>query len=143
VFRRQFETVAEHNCWTRQEKSTYLITTLQGRATDVLHGIPKGRIFEETLEVLQDCFGDQYLAAAYLSHLISKTHGVGESLQEVTTAAKQLAYRAYPALQEDHIRREAGKAFADGVEDPAIKIQCCWRIENSERCFQAGHVPSS
>jgi hypothetical protein len=39
VFRRQFETEAEHNCWTRQEKSTYLITSLQGLATDMLHGI--------------------------------------------------------------------------------------------------------
>jgi hypothetical protein len=27
VFRGQFETVAEHNCWTRQEKYTYLITS--------------------------------------------------------------------------------------------------------------------
>jgi hypothetical protein len=26
-------------------------------------------------------------------------------------------------LPEEHIRREAGKAFADGVKDPDIKIQ--------------------
>jgi hypothetical protein len=38
VFRRQFETIAEHNYWTIQEKSTYLITALDGRATDVSHG---------------------------------------------------------------------------------------------------------
>jgi hypothetical protein len=44
-------------------------------------------------------------------------------LQEFATAIKQLAHRAYPAIPEDHIRREAGKAFADEVEDPAIKIQ--------------------
>jgi hypothetical protein len=41
VFRLHFETRAEHNCWTRQEKSAYLITTLQGRATDVLHENPE------------------------------------------------------------------------------------------------------
>jgi hypothetical protein len=46
-----------------------------------------------------------------------------ESLQEFATAIEQLAHRAYPTLPEDHIRREAGKAFADGVEDPNIKIQ--------------------
>jgi hypothetical protein len=40
MFWRQFETVVEHNCLARQEKSTYLITTLKGRAADVLHGIP-------------------------------------------------------------------------------------------------------
>jgi hypothetical protein len=37
VFRRQFETVAQHECWTRLEKSTYLVTAMQGRSTDVLH----------------------------------------------------------------------------------------------------------
>jgi hypothetical protein len=36
---------------------------------------------------------------------------------------EQLAHSAYPALPEYHIRREAGKAFSDGVEDPTIKIQ--------------------
>jgi hypothetical protein len=40
VFWRQFEAVAEHNGWTGLEKYTYLITALQGRAADVLHGIP-------------------------------------------------------------------------------------------------------
>jgi hypothetical protein len=43
VFRHQFETVAEHNCWTCQKKSTYLITALQGQATDMLHGDLKAR----------------------------------------------------------------------------------------------------
>jgi hypothetical protein len=31
VFRRQFEVVAEHNQWSDQDKSTYLITALKGR----------------------------------------------------------------------------------------------------------------
>jgi hypothetical protein len=49
VFWRKFEIVAEHNCWTHQEKFTYLITALQGLATDMLHGIPKGVTNEEAL----------------------------------------------------------------------------------------------
>jgi hypothetical protein len=44
-------------------------------------------------------------------------------LQEFATAIKQLAHRSYPALPENHTRRGAGKALADGVKDPAIKIQ--------------------
>jgi hypothetical protein len=47
VFRRQFKALAEHKCWTRQNKFTYLITALQGRNTDVLNGIPKGATYEE------------------------------------------------------------------------------------------------
>jgi hypothetical protein len=44
-------------------------------------------------------------------------------MQEFAMAIEQLAHHAYPTLPEDHIRREAGKAFADGAEDPDIKTQ--------------------
>jgi hypothetical protein len=33
VFRRQFETVAEHNCWTSLERATYLIAAFQVRVS--------------------------------------------------------------------------------------------------------------
>jgi hypothetical protein len=56
LFRRQFDVVAEHNCWTHLEKSTYLITALQVRDAYVVHGVSN--------EALEDCFGDQYLACA-------------------------------------------------------------------------------
>jgi hypothetical protein len=105
VFRRQFETAAHHNCWTRQEKSIYLITALQGRSTDVLHGVSKGATYEETLEALANRFEDQRLAAAYRSQLKTRTENVGDSLQELATAVEQLAHRPYPSLPEDHIRR--------------------------------------
>jgi hypothetical protein len=44
-------------------------------------------------------------------------------LQKFSTDIEQFAHHAYSTLPQDHIRNEAGKAFADGVEDPAIKIQ--------------------
>jgi hypothetical protein len=31
--------------------------------------------------------------------------------------------RAYPTLPVEYIRREAGRAFVDGIEDPDIKIK--------------------
>jgi hypothetical protein len=36
---------------------------------------------------------------------------------------EQLAHRAYPTLSEKNIRRKASQAFADGAEDPDIKLQ--------------------
>jgi hypothetical protein len=102
----------------------------------VLHGAPKGATYEETLEVLEDRFGDWHLSAAYHSQVKTKTQGVRDFLQEFATAIEQLAHHAYRALPEDHIRTDAGKAFADRVEDLAIKIHCCW--ENSEGGSQAG-----
>jgi hypothetical protein len=44
-------------------------------------------------------------------------------LREFATAIKQLARSVYATLPDEHIKREAGRAFADGVEDPDIKIQ--------------------
>jgi hypothetical protein len=123
MFQRQFETVAEHNRWMPWEKVAYLIAALQGRACDVLHGVPRGAAYEETIEALEDCFRDQHLAAAYCSQLKMRTQKPGDSLQEFTIAIEQLAHRAYPALPEDHVRKEAGRAFTGGVEDPDIKIQ--------------------
>jgi hypothetical protein len=118
VFRSQFETTAQHNCWVCPEKYTYSITALQALATDILHRVPKGATYEETLEAQEDRFKDQHLATAYRSQLQLRTQSVVESLQEFGTAIKQLAHCTYLALPEDHIGRDAGKAFA-----PIIKTQ--------------------
>jgi hypothetical protein len=58
----------------------------------------------------------------YESLLKTRTQGVGESLQEFTTPIDQLAHCAYSALPEGHIKREAGKAFANWLADSVIKI---------------------
>jgi hypothetical protein len=98
VFWRQFDTVAEYNCWTRLEKYIHFITVLQDRATDVLHGVPIGAIYKETLETWENLFVNQHLAAAYRSQLKIRTQGVRVSLQEFTTAVEEHPHRAYPAV---------------------------------------------
>jgi hypothetical protein len=134
MFWHQFKTIAKHNCWMCHEKSIYLITVSQGRATDVLHGVPKGTTYDETLEAVEDGFGYQYLAAIYRSHLKTRTQGVRESLQEFAKAVEHLAHYAYATLPEDHVRREAGKAFTDWIEDPTIKTRLSDRPLNCRPC---------
>jgi hypothetical protein len=109
VFRHKFETEAEHNGWTRKEKSTYLITALEGRATDVLHGIPKFATNEEILQALEDSFGEELFASKYRSQLKVRTQKAGESLQGFATAIQQFVHRSYPALPEKYIIKEAEK----------------------------------
>jgi hypothetical protein len=77
LFRRQFEIVAEHNHWSDRDKSTYLITALKGRAADVLYGIPTSKTYEETLQALEDHFGDQHFSAAYRCQLTTRTQKAG------------------------------------------------------------------
>jgi hypothetical protein len=67
AFRRQFEIVAGNNQWPDREKSTYLIRALKGRAADVLPGIPTNPTYKDTLQALEDRFGDQHFAAASAS----------------------------------------------------------------------------
>jgi hypothetical protein len=81
VFRRQFEATAGHYKWATCAKATHLLVALQGSATDVLHGVPK-EVTYEAIEALEDCFGDQHLAAAYGSQLKIRNYLVGESLKE-------------------------------------------------------------
>jgi peptide subunit release factor 1 (eRF1) len=109
--------------WSDKEKSTYFITALKGQAADVLAGIPINTPYEDTLQTLEDRFGDQHFAAAYRCQLSATKQKAGQSLQEFATAIELLAHRAYPTLPEDHIGREAAKAFAHGVDDYDIKIQ--------------------
>jgi hypothetical protein len=104
VSRRQFEIVAKHNSWTPQEKSTYLITALQGRATNVLHAVPKGATYEEILEILEDRLENQHLVTTYRSQPNSRTQRAEPSLQEFAIDIKQLAHHTNSALPEDHIR---------------------------------------
>jgi hypothetical protein len=72
---------------------------------------------------MRNPFGDQHLVAMYRSQLKTRTQSIGESLQEFYTTVKHLAHRAYPVLPEDHVRREGGKAFTNGVEATDTKIQ--------------------
>jgi hypothetical protein len=80
VLRRQFENVAEHNWWNPRERAKYLIAAVQGRVSNVLHGVSKGAPYEETPEALEDRFRDQHLAAAYRRQLKTRTKLFGKSL---------------------------------------------------------------
>jgi hypothetical protein len=118
VFRRQSEIVAEHNSWSKRDKSTYLITALKGGAADVLPVIPTNTTYENTFQALEDRFSDQHFAVAYRYQVRTRIQKAGESLQDFATALELLAHRAYPTLPEDHIGREAGNTFAYRVHDP-------------------------
>jgi hypothetical protein len=114
VFRRQLETVIE-NCWTRLEKSTYFFIAVQGRATDVLHGISKCTIYEETFQALNDRFRDKYFAAAYRREQKERTDNL-ESPCKTATTIEQIAQRTYPNLPETTLRRKMGECSSTGYK---------------------------
>jgi hypothetical protein len=70
-----------------------LITSLRGR--EVLYDIPTDPTDGETLQALEDCFGDQHFAAADCCQLTTSFQRAGEFLRDFTTADEQLAHLAY------------------------------------------------
>jgi hypothetical protein len=99
-----------------------LITDMEGRAVEVLYGILLNATYEETLQALENRFGDQHFAAAYRCQLTTRTQKARKSLQDFATNTELLAHRVYPTMPEDHIKGEAGKSFAYRLLDPDIHI---------------------
>jgi hypothetical protein len=71
------EAIAEHCEWEPRVKTTHLPTVPQDWAPDVLHGAPKGMMYEEIIRALDDKFGDQHLAIEYCNQLKTRTQDDG------------------------------------------------------------------
>jgi hypothetical protein len=70
--------VARHYKWALCVKAMHLLAAVQGWAY-VLLEVPKEAVYDETFKVLEDCFGDQHLAAAYHSELKTRIQLIGVS----------------------------------------------------------------
>jgi hypothetical protein len=74
------DAVAEHYEGVPHAEAMHMLTAPKGWASDVLHGVPKEAMYEETTEALEDCFGDQPLVTAYHRQLKTRIRSVGKSL---------------------------------------------------------------
>jgi hypothetical protein len=108
--------------WAPCIKAKHLLAAPQRWASDVLQNFPREVTYEETIEALEDCFGDQNLSPAYGSQLKTRTQSAGESLQKFATAVEQLTYRAYLVISENLIRSKQAWNSSTVVGDPDIKI---------------------
>jgi chromosome segregation ATPase len=84
----KIEAMAKHYKWAPYIKVTHLVTTLQDLTSDVLHEVPKGVMYKETIKALEECFRNQQQATAYCAHLKKRTQLIGKPLQEFATAIK-------------------------------------------------------
>ncbi|KAJ4446044.1 hypothetical protein ANN_12730 [Periplaneta americana] len=123
IFHRQFEATAAHNGWTPAEKTTQLLTALQGQASEILHSVPEDGTAAEIMAALEGRYGDHQLAAAFRTQLKTRVQQSGESLQEFAMAVEQLAHKALRGLPNDFIAGEAAYTFGSGVRDPEIRQQ--------------------
>ena len=123
IFRRQFEATAAHNGWTPEEKTTQLLTALQGQASEIFHSVPEDGKATEIMAALEGRYGDHQLAAAFRTQLKTRVQQSGESLQEFAMAVEQLAHKALRGLPTNFVAGEAAYTFGSGVRDPDIRQQ--------------------
>jgi hypothetical protein len=50
----KIEAVAEHYTWVPHIKATSLLSATECRASDALHGVPKGATYKETIGAIED-----------------------------------------------------------------------------------------
>jgi hypothetical protein len=121
VFHRQFEAAAAQNNWTQSERAAHLLSTLRGKAADIVHTVPPEATYKAIVGALQDRFGDHQLVAAYRSQLKARMQVGDETLQEFAAAVEQLAHQAFVRLLVTFIQTEAAHSFVDGVQDLEAK----------------------
>jgi hypothetical protein len=119
----KLEALTEPHKWVPCIKATHILTTPQVWTSSDLHGDPKVAMFKETISVTEDQFGDQHLAARNSRSTENKDRIHNEPLQGFSTAVEQLTHSAFPALQDNHVRRGPGKAFIDSIGEHSIKQQ--------------------
>jgi hypothetical protein len=86
MFRQQFKTAVEP-----RESHTH-ITALSVPAAHILHGIPTRAMYKRVTEVLENCYSDHHLKAAFHSKLKRRALIGGESLQESAAIIDDLAH---------------------------------------------------
>jgi hypothetical protein len=91
------EAVVKHYKWASHTKATYVLTTQQDWASDVLHGDPNEVTYKEIIGALEDQFWDWKFALGYRNQLRSWTQDDDEPLQEVAIAIKQVTHHTVPA----------------------------------------------
>jgi hypothetical protein len=80
VFYHQFKASANHDC-TSRKKAADLLTILQGQAANIIHSVPTGAAYQDTISALEGRYGDHQLTAAYQSQLKARMQLSGKSLQ--------------------------------------------------------------
>jgi hypothetical protein len=99
----------------------HALTALWGWACNILHGVPRGSKYKESIGATEDRFGERSLTTGYHNQLKILTQDNGESLQKFATTIEQLTHHAFPALHEDHVLRGACYAFGNGIRDQGIR----------------------
>jgi hypothetical protein len=118
-----FKATVEHNNWVDYKKTTHLLPILQGQAIQVLHSVSTEARYENTTVAPEEGqYGHHQLVAAYTSQLKTRAQLTGESLQESAATITQLAHCTHTGLPQYYIRREAARAFIDGIEEQGVKF---------------------
>jgi hypothetical protein len=115
-----------------------LTTALQGWATEVLRGVPKGATYDETLEALEDHFEEKHLAVAY-RRAKNKDPGCGITLPNICHSHRTAGPPRLPCTTRVPYKEGSRKGVLRRCRRPRHKNPArTGRTENGERGCKAG-----
>ena len=122
---KQFEVVAQINCWVEEEKRIYLLAILQGRVQEFTNDLPdsvRGK-FGKLAEALLLQFGAHKLVEGYRQELYTCQQGRDETFRELGVRTRRLVSRAFP--ESSFVCRESLSIhhFVQAIRDAAIRVQ--------------------
>ena len=123
TYKKQFETAAEANNWTKKEKATALILALRGSALSILQKIPESKHndYDELTAAFEARYGDLQKQQLYQAQLMSRSQRTDESLQEFEQEISRLVQLAYQGGTDEFKDQLAAQHFIHGIKDDEIK----------------------
>ena len=119
AYRTQFEMLSRVNCWSEEEKATYLAVSLKGPALTVLSNIPRDNLYDyaSLVSALESRFGSSHQAELHRIKLKNRTRKREESLAELAEEVERLARLAYPEATPDMLELLTKDQFIDAIAD--------------------------
>ncbi|KAJ4442317.1 hypothetical protein ANN_03903 [Periplaneta americana] len=98
IFHRQFEAAA-HNWWTPAEKTTQLLTALQGQASEILHSVSEDGAAAETMAALRDIMSRQANEEKIIDTRAQESVAYRKNGTEVHSASYKLSTVSFPGVK--------------------------------------------
>ncbi|KAJ8020963.1 Retroviral-like aspartic protease 1 [Holothuria leucospilota] len=122
-YRVHFESVADINRWSREDKACFLRASLKGDALEVLTEMtPRGSMgFTSLVDALERRFGHEHQSPLFRAQLTMRTRQRGESVQQLAQAIRKLVNGAYPFLESKARDDIALEHFRNALDDMELQ----------------------
>ena len=123
-YKAHFETCAEINNWTNNEKGLYLAVALRGQAQSVMGNLSdKSKDYDSLVKALEDRFAPPNQTELYRVQLRERRQKASESLSELGQDIRRLTNLAYPTATTELRETLAKDQFIDSLISVDMRLR--------------------